>query len=255
MDFAVLWLVLLAFLAGLVDAVAGGGGLIQVPALLVFLPAEVSANVATVLGTNKLASIFGTGAAVARYAPQVRISWHSILPTAIVAFVASYLGALSVSALEREIAERVVLVMLVGVTVYALWQRDLGSVHAPAFTRHCERSLGLVVGAVLGFYDGFFGPGVGSFLVFTFIGVFGFDFLRATASAKVINFATNLSSLLLFAATGHVAYRYGLPMAAFQIAGSVVGTRLAISRGNRFVRVMFLGVAAALIGRFGVGRL
>jgi uncharacterized protein len=134
--------------------------------------------------------------------------------------------------------------------LYTFFKPDLGHLHAPAFTAHKERTLGIVMGAVLGFYDGFFGPGMGSFLIFAFVGVFGFDFLAASASAKVINFATNLAALILFASTGHVLYQYALPMAVCQIGGSIAGTHLAMRRGNRFVRVVFLVVSSALIARF-----
>jgi hypothetical protein len=109
----------------------------------------------------------------------------------------------------------------------------------------------VVVGAVIGFYDGFFGPGTGSFLIFAFIGLFGFDFLTASASAKVVNFATNLSAVAYFAATDNLLYRYGLPMAACNMAGAVLGARLALLKGNRFVRGFFLFVVGALILRFG----
>lgn len=247
----VVWLSALAFVAGLVDSVVGGGGLIQVPALLVLLPPELSANVALVLGTNKAASIWGTGMAVARYAPHVPIPWRSILPAAIAAFASSLAGAAAVSVLSGRVLEPAILVLLVGVAVYTLLRPDLGHLHAPAFTAHKERTLGIVVGAVLGFYDGFFGPGMGSFLIFTFIGLFGFDFLSASASAKVINFATNLAALILFASTGAVLYHYAVPMALCQMAGSIAGTRVAMKRGNRFVRLLFLVVSGALILRFG----
>jgi uncharacterized membrane protein YfcA len=240
-----------ALLAGFVDAVVGGGGLIQLPALLLLLPADQSQDVAAVLGTNKMASIWGTAMAVTRYAPRVRIPWHAIVPAAATAFVFAWLGATAVSHLERAILEPIVLVLLVGVTIYTAVRPQLGDLHAPAFTARHERVAGVIVGALLGFYDGFFGPGMGSFLIFVFIGVFGFDFLIASASAKVINAATNLAALLLFAATGRVLYRYALPMAVCQIAGSVAGTHLAMQRGNRFVRVLFLVVATALIARFG----
>jgi uncharacterized membrane protein YfcA len=244
------WLGALAFLAGLVDAVAGGGGLIQLPALLLWLPRDVASDLATVFGTNKMASICGTGIAVARYAPRVRIPWHSILPAAIAAFACAFAGATAVSWFNRDLLEPVILLLLVLVAWYTYAKPDLGRLHAPAFTAHRERSLGVAMGAVLGFYDGLFGPGMGSFLIFTFVGVFGFDFLSASASAKVINFATNLAALLLFASTGHVRYDYALPMALCQIAGSLVGTRLAMSRGTRFVRLVFLVVSTALIARF-----
>jgi uncharacterized membrane protein YfcA len=246
-----IWLSVLAFFAGLVDSVVGGGGLIQLPALLVFLPPELSREVAHVLGTNKAASICGTGMAVLQYAPRVEIPWRTMLPAAVAACAAAFFGAMTVSVLSGAALQPVVLVLLVAVAVYTLFKPGLGHLHAPAFTAHRERSVGILVGAGLGFYDGFFGPGMGSFLIFTFVGLLGFDFLRASASAKVVNFATNLAALALFAGTGHVLYQYAAPMALCQIAGSVTGTRIAMARGNRFVRVLFLVVSGALIVRFG----
>jgi len=240
-----------AFLAGFIDSVVGGGGLIQLPALLLFLPKELSQNLATVFGTNKLASLCGTGVAVVQYARRVRINWHSILPAVVAAFIFAFLGSMAVAHLNKALMQPIILVLLIVVAIYTFIRKDFGHLHAPAFTAHKERTFGLVVGVVLGFYDGFFGPGMGSFLIFTFIGLFGFDFLSASASAKVINFGTNLASVILFASTGHVLYHYALPMAACQIAGSVVGTRVAMTRGNRFVRVLFLVVVTALIARFG----
>ncbi len=247
----VIWLSGFAFLAGCVDAVVGGGGLIQLPALLVFLPADTARDVASVLGTNKAASIWGTGVAVIQYAPRVGVPWRSILPAATIAFTTSLGGSMAVSHLGSAQLEPLMLILLVAVTVYTAVTPDLGHLHAPTFTAHKERSLGVVVGAGLGFYDGFFGPGMGSLLMFTFVGLFGFDFLRAAASAKVINFATNLSALILFASAGHVLYRYAVPMAICQMAGAMAGTRLALWRGNRFVRALFLVLASALIVRFG----
>lgn len=248
---ATLWLSVFAFLAGFVDAVVGGGGLIQLPALLLLLPPDRAADVATILGTNKAASIWGTGMAVVQYAPRVQFRWHAVLPAAVTAFVFSWLGATAVSHLERAILEPVILVLLVVVALYTFLRPSLGQAHAPALARHHERALGVAVGVVLGFYDGFFGPGMGSFLIFVFIGLFGFDFLNASASAKIVNFATNLAALLLFASTGRILYRYAIPMAICQMAGSIAGTRVAVLKGNRFVRVLFLIVASALIARFG----
>ena len=240
-----------AFLAGFIDSVVGGGGLIQLPALLLFLPKELARDLATVYGTNKLASICGTGIAVVQYSRRVRINWHSILPAAVTAFVFAVLGSMAVSNINKDLLKPIILVLLIAVAIYTFVKKDFGDLHAPAFTAHKERSFGILVGIVLGFYDGFFGPGMGSFLIFTFIGLFGFDFLSASASSKVINFATNLASVILFASTGHILYQYALPMAACQIAGSVTGTRVAMLKGNRFVRVLFLVVVSALILRFG----
>jgi uncharacterized membrane protein YfcA len=248
---SLLWLCVFAFVAGFVDAVVGGGGLIQVPALLLFLPHGLSADVATVLGTNKFASIVGTATAAANYSRRIAIRWHSVLPAAATAFAFSLVGAHAVSSLPASRLEPIVLLLLVVVTLYT-WRRPaLGAVHAPAFTRRHERLAGIAMGTVLGFYDGFFGPGMGSFLIFTFIGVFGFDFLSASAAAKIVNFATNLAALLFFAFSGRVLYVYALPMAVCQMAGSAAGTRTALARGNRFVRVLFLSVASVLIARFG----
>jgi uncharacterized protein len=246
-----IWLCGVAFLAGFVDAVVGGGGLIQLPALLLMLPPDQSADIAAVLGTNKAASIFGTGMAVAQYAPRVRFRWHAVMPAASAAFVCSWLGAMAVSHLDRRVLEPLILLMLVGVTLYTYVRPQMGQAHAPALASHHERAFGVAMGVLLGFYDGFFGPGTGSFLIFVFIGVFGFDFLNASASAKVVNFATNLAAVGLFASTGRILYRYALPMAACQMVGSVAGTRLAVLKGNRFVRVLFLVLASVLIARLG----
>ncbi len=240
-----------AFLAGFIDSVVGGGGLIQLPALLLFLPKELAGDLATVYGTNKLASICGTSIAVVQYSRRVRINWASLLPAAVTAFVFSFLGSMAVTHVNKDLLKPIILVLLIAVAIYTFVKKDFGNLHAPAFTAHKERSFGIIVGVVLGFYDGIFGPGMGSFLIFTFIGLFGFDFLSASASAKVINFATNLASVILFASTGHILYQYALPMAACQIAGSVTGTRVAMTKGNRFVRVLFLVVVSALILRFG----
>lgn len=241
----------MAFLAGFVDSVAGGGGLIQIPALFLLLPTSLASSVATVFGTNKLSSICGTGMAVIQYARHVRINWASVLPAATAAFVFSFLGARVVSSLPNAVLRPLVLVLLIAVTLYTFFRKDLGDLHAPRHDPTWERRWGIVVGVVIGFYDGFFGPGTGSFLMFIFIGWFGFDFLTATASAKVINFATNLSAVAYFAATDNILYRYGIPMATCNVLGSVLGTRLAILKGNRFVRVFFLVVASAMVLRFG----
>jgi uncharacterized protein len=245
------WLCAFALLAGLVDSVVGGGGLIQLPALFLFLPAPEAAVVATVLGTNKLSSICGTGMAVVQYARRIPLNWHTLVPSALTAFGFSFLGARTVTHLHGAVLKPLVLVLLVAVAVHTFVRRDLGSRHAPRFGARHERWLGVAVGAAIGFYDGFFGPGTGSFLIFVFIGLFGFDFLAASASAKVINLATNLSAVAYFAATDHILYRYAVPMGCCNVLGSLAGTRLAMLKGNRFVRVLFLVVVSAMILRYG----
>ena len=145
----------------------------------------------------------------------------------------------------------VVLVLLVAVAVYTFVQSDFGSLHAPRLTAVRQNIFSVVTGTVIGFYDGFFGPGTGSFLIFVFIGIFGFSFLAASASAKIVNFTTNFAAVLYFVFTGNVLYAVALPMAACNILGSVVGTRLAVLKGNRFVRIVFLLVVTALIIKLG----
>jgi len=238
-----------AFLAGFIDAVVGGGGLIQTPALLLFLPPQLSASIPLVFGTNKLASLCGTSVATIQYARHIQIPWRSIGPAAFIAFLFSFLGAHAVALIRNSHLRPVILILLTAVAIYTFWKKDLGQLHAPRLSPQRERLAGLLMGAGLGFYDGFFGPGTGSFLILILIGGFGFDFLIASASAKTINLMTNLAAVLYFASHGHVAYQYALPMGASNMLGSAVGSRLAILKGNRFVRGFFLIVVSMMILR------
>jgi len=243
-----------AFLAGFVDSMVGGGGLVQLPALFVFLPRELAGQVALVFGTNKLVSICGTGVAAVQYARRMPVRWHSILPAGMAAFVFSFIGARLVAHLEShysQLLRPVIWFLLVAVAVHAFLRKDFGRLHQPQFAAGRERWLGVLVGAGIGFYDGFFGPGTGSFLLFIFIGLFGFDFLNASASAKFVNFTTNLSAVIYFGATGNIRYDFALPMAACNVAGALTGTRLAMLKGNAFVRGFFLAVVTVMILRFG----
>ena len=245
-----LWLCLFAFLAGFVDSIVGGGGLIQLPALLVFLPKELAASLPLVFGTNKLSSICGTSVAVLQYSRRVAIPWRSILPATITAFLFSALGVRVLQSVGSEFLKPLILFLLVAVAIYTYSRKNLGHLHAPKFLADHERLMAVAVGVVIGFYDGFFGPGTGSFLIFIFIGLFGFDFLTASASSKAINFATNLAAVIVFAANGDMLYHYALPMGASNVAGSLLGTRMAILKGNRFVRGIFLGVVTVMIAKF-----
>lgn len=243
---AIPFLCAFAFLAGFIDSIVGGGGLIQIPALLVFLP---DAAVASVLGTNKLASIAGTAAAVPQYAKRVDMEWRALLPATAAAFGFSFLGARLVSLIDADVLRPVILVLLIVVAIYTFIRKDFGALHAPRLSATRQRWFGAGIGAALGFYDGFFGPGTGSFLIFVFVGVFGFDFLTASASSKVVNTATNLSALLYFAFANHILYHIALPMAACNVLGSMVGARLAILKGSQFVRILFLVVVTAFVIR------
>lgn len=245
--FDLVLLALLATFAGFIDAIVGGGGLIQLPALFSVYP---EAPPARLFGTNKLAAIAGTAVAASRYLRRVRLPWRTLLPTMFTALIGSGLGANVVSWLPREAVRPVMLLLLVVVAIYTFRRKRFGAEHAPRWRPAAEAWLGGATGAVLGFYDGFFGPGTGAFLLFVFVRAFGWDLLVASTAAKVVNVATNTSALLYFGATGNVMWRVGLLMAACNIAGALLGTRLALSRGTGFVRQVFLIVLLLLIARF-----
>jgi hypothetical protein len=241
-------LAMAALLAGFVDAVAGGGGLVQVPALFAAMP---ELPPATVFGTNKGSSVFGTANAAWRYARRIAIPWDVAVPTALAAFCFSFVGAVTVSWLPKDVVRPLVLVLLVAVVAFTLSNPDFGSFQVRRLPAHRVRPWALGCGAVLGFYDGFFGPGAGSFMIFALVGVFGLDFLRASGVAKIVNLCTNLAALSFFAPAGNVVWTTALTMAAFNILGAVVGTRLALRRGSGFVRWVFIAVSTVLIGKFG----
>lgn len=237
-----------AFLAGLIDAVVGGGGLILVPALFSVMTQAVPA---TLLGTNKLANIMGTTAAMVNYARQVRIQWSTAVPATIAAFAFSFMGAFTVTRVPTDVIRMCLPVVLLAILVYTIRKKQLGQVHAPRFTGSKETWFAVLVGGGIGFYDGFFGPGTGSFLIFLFVRLFGFDFLRASAVSKVVNVATNVAALLWFGYSGHILWMLALLMGAFNLAGSLVGSRLAMRYGSGFVRQLFIAVVSALILKTG----
>ena len=247
LDAGWLALILAAFLAGAIDAVVGGGGLIQIPALFAALPGE---SAATLFGTNKCASVVGTANATWRYARQVKMPWRTILPAALAAFAFSYLGAAAVAWLPKDAVRPLILLLLILAAVYTLMRKDFGQLHRPAHSGRRELAYALLLGGVIGFYDGFFGPGTGSFLIFLFVRFFGFDFLHASASAKVVNVATNLAALAYFVPNGYVLPVLAVLMALANVSGSMAGTALALKHGSAFVRRVFLIVVGVLIVKF-----
>lgn len=241
-------LVLAAIAAGFVDAVVGGGGLIQLPALLLGLP---NAAPVQILATNKLASICGTSVSSVTYYRRVRPDPRTFVPLMVLAFCGAVLGALVASQVPREAFEPIVLVVLVVVGGYVLLKPDLGSEtalrHPPG--RHLGTAMG--VGFAIGFYDGALGPGTGSFLVLSLVALLGYSFLDASAKARMANWATNLGALVVFVPQGAVLWKVGLLMGAGNLLGGYVGARVAVSRGARFVRVFFIVVVSAFVVRIG----
>jgi uncharacterized membrane protein YfcA len=236
-----------ALMAGAVDAVVGGGGLIQIPALFVIHPGELAA---TLFGTNKCASVVGTANATWRYARQVVMPWRTILPAAFAAFLLSYVGAAAVAWLPKLVVRPLILFLLIVAAGYTLKRKDFGLLHRPVHGGYRELVYAILLGGVIGFYDGFFGPGTGSFLIFLFVRFFGFDFLHASAGAKVVNVATNLAALGYFLPHGYVLPMLAAAMAVANVSGSMLGTRLALKHGSGFIRQLFLVMVGVLIVKF-----
>ena len=235
---------LASLLAGFVDAIVGGGGLILVPALFATFP---TTHPATLFGTNKGASVWGTAIATAQYSRRVQLRWHALAPAALVCFAASLGGAWLVTVVSPQYLRKALPLVLVLVLGYTLAKKQLGRDHAPRFVGQHEAILASAIGAVIGFYDGFFGPGTGSFFVFLLVRVLGYDFLHASASAKLLNTASNLAAIALFAYKGHVWWHFVLAMAIANVVGSLAGTHLALKHGTGFVRGVFIVVVSALI--------
>lgn len=211
----VVFLLAAAFFAGLVDAMGGGGGLLQVPSLFSVMPNTAPA---TLFGTNKLASIWGTAAAAVNYGRRVRLEWNTALPATFAAFVFAFWGAYTVTWLPGELVRKLLPFVPVALLVYTWRASQLRLHHAPIHRGKKEQVLAVGVGAAIGFYDGFFGPGTGSFLIFMFVRFFGLDFLRASAVSKVVNVACNMAALLWFGYSGNVLWHLGLAMAASMLA-------------------------------------
>ncbi len=239
---------LASLLAGFVDAIVGGGGLILVPALFAILP---NTHPATLLGINKSASIWGTAIAAAQYSRRVEMRWGALLPAAAAGLAGSFAGAWAVTVASPAFLRKLLPFVLLAVLAYTLVRKDMGREHAPRLSGRAEQGAAVAIGLALGFYDGFFGPGTGSFFVFLFVRWLGYDFLHASASAKLLNTATNFAALVLFAIKGHVWWHYALALALANIVGSLAGTRLALRHGAGFVRRVFLLVVTALILKTG----
>jgi uncharacterized membrane protein YfcA len=244
----IFFLILAEFSAGLVDAIAGGGGLIQLPALLIGLP---QASTVEVLGTNKATSIFGTSASALMYRRSVKTDGKFLASMAVPAFLGSLLGALSASKIPTQSMRPIVFILLVAIAIYTWKKPDLGTIEKLRHDTKRRYSISVLAGTVIGFYDGIFGPGTGSFLMLTLI-YLGFAFLNASAIAKVVNVSTNLGAILIFGFNGAIIWQVALVLAAANVAGGLMGARLAIRGGSSLIRKVFLFVTLALIIKVGI---
>lgn len=243
----ILFLCLAAFMAGFVDAIVGGGGLIQTPAALILLPAH---PVAAVIASTKIPSFSGTSMAAAQYIRKVPIKWKLMSIVCTIAFFASFAGSQVLTMVSNAFMKPVLLIVLSAVAIYTYSKKNFGENTEKQHTPQKEITLGVLFSLILGFYDGFIGPGTGSFFIIAFITLLGFDFLKASASAKLVNLATNLGSITLFIIQGKILWKVAIPMALSNAIGGALGARLAIAKGNRFIRIFFLVVVIGTLLRF-----
>lgn len=240
-------LIVAAFAAGFVDAIVGGGGLIQLPAALVILPGVPVVNV---IGSLKIPAFTGTCFATWQYIKKVALDWKLISLICSIAFFCSYGGSLLLTHVSNQFMKPVLLVVLSAVAIYTFFKKDFGLHEEKDHSGNRKLILAVLISIVIGFYDGFIGPGAGSFLILAFIALLGFDFLHASAHAKLVNLATNLGSITLFISHGDVLWPIAIPMAISNACGGILGARLAINKGNRFIRIFFLVVVIAILLRF-----
>jgi len=241
-------LALFAFLAGFIDAAVGGGGLIQLPALLIQFH---DTPLPTLFGTNKIAALSGTTVAAYQYSKRIRYNLKLLLVISLFAFIASYLGAKVVSHVNVNALKPIILVILILIALYTFFKKELGHVQTKTLAPNKLLIYGSLIGAIVGFYDGFFGPGTGSFLVLGFVVILGFEFVAASAYAKVINCMTNVSALFVFVRQGNYLLAIAILMSVSNVLGNMAGSRLALKKGNSYIRILFLIIVTIMIARYG----
>ena len=244
-----LFLLAASFFAGFIDSIAGGGGLIQLPALLIGLPKSETAEV---LGTNKLSAVFGTTTAAALYRKQIKPDPKILIAMGVPAFLGSAGGAVLASKIPTSSMRPMVLVLLIVVAVYTWFKPDLGKFENLRHLPKRRVQIAAIAGVVIGFYDGIFGPGTGSFLMLILVASLGYAFITASAIAKVVNVATNVGAIMVFGVNGAVLWQIGIILGIANISGAVIGARLAIKGGSSLVSKVFLLVTVALIVKVGV---
>ncbi|MEZ2391099.1 sulfite exporter TauE/SafE family protein [bacterium RCC_150] len=241
-------IVVAGFAAGWIDAVVGGGGLIQLPALL--LVPGISPVQA--LATNKMGSIFGTTTSAATYYRRVGPDLKTAIPMAVIALAGSFGGAILAANLPASVFKPIIVVALIAVAVFTALRPNAGELTALRHVGHKHYVVACAIGAAIGFYDGLIGPGTGSFLVIALVSAMGYAFLEASAKAKIVNMATNAGALLFFLPHGSLLWGVGLVLGLANMAGGYLGARAAVKKGSGFVRAVFLLVVAALIIKLGM---
>lgn len=248
MDYQLLLMCFAALLAGFVDSIVGGGGLVQVPALFILYPHFA---IPRIIGTNRFSSFMGTAVAGYQYSKIVKIPWKTVIYAGIGAGIMAFLGAKISDVVDEKILKPIILVLMTAIAIYTFKKKDLGQDEILKFELTKVPFYGLIIGSSAGFYNGFVGPGTGSLLVFGFVSIIGYGFLKASAISKIVNVIADVASLGFFITQGYVQFEIAIPMMICNMTGSYFGSKMAILKGNEFIRNFFLVVIFALILRFG----
>jgi uncharacterized membrane protein YfcA len=246
--YIIIALCIASFFAGFVDAIVGGGGLIQTPVALILMP---NLAVSTIIGSLKIPAFSGTSFAAFQYLKQVKMNWKLLISMAIVAFSSAFFGSLLLTQVSNDFMKPVLFFVLIALAIYTFIKKDFGQKKTTQLSSKRVILYAMILSVLIGFYDGFIGPGTGSFLVLGFVALLGFDFLNASANAKMVNLATNFGSICLFISKGKIMWSFALPMALCNALGGWLGAKLAIKKGNQFIRYFFLVIVIGTLLRFG----
>jgi len=247
-NYIIILLCLAAFFAGFIDAVVGGGGLIQTPMGLILLP---NLPVSTVVGSLKIPAFSGTSFAAYQYLKKVEMNWKLLSIMMLLAFPSAFLGSTLLTYVSNDFMKPILLVVLSFLVIYTYAKKNFGQQIEKNISHQRQLFNAISISFIVGLYDGFIGPGTGSFLVVAFIAIMGFDFLHASANAKMVNLSTNFGSICLFFIKGKIIWVIAIPMAFSNALGGFLGAKLAISKGNNFIRIFFLVVVIGTLIRFG----
>lgn len=234
------------FFAGFIDAIAGGGGLVQLPAMLISFPQK---EVIEVVGTSKAGAIWGTSAAALNYRRNIKTDPKLLIAMVLPAFIGSGLGSLLATQISTTQLKAGIVVMLVAVFIYTLIHPDLGKIEIFKHSHLRRMQIAISAGFIIGFYDGLIGPGTGTLLMIVLVAGFGFAFVGASAIAKVVNVATNLASILVIGFNASIMWKVGIALGIVNLAGGFLGSHVAINKGSEFVRKFYLVVTFVLIVR------
>ncbi len=243
----IIFLCVLSFTAGFVDAIVGGGGLIQTPTTILLLPQY---PVASVIGSLKIPSFSGTAFAAYQYVQKKKLDWKLLGMMMVIAACAAFAGSQLLTVVSNSFMKPLLLVVLTLVAIYTYSKKNFGQHQSKNHTRGIKKAYAIGISLVIGFYDGFIGPGAGSFLVLAFVSLMGYDFLHASAKAKMVNLATNAGSIVLFLLKGKIIWAVSIPMAISNACGGMLGARFALKKGNKFIRIFFLMIVVLTLLRF-----